>query len=120
MEIEPLIRELGKDETSGTEALVEQSAKILVAFTGGFLTDESEEFGRGLVNIGRKMFHARPNLAPLFHMVTELFALATEPVGLPKLRRAIRTSAVEFTKSYAERAAKVTRRPSIFWHPAAS
>ena len=79
MEIEPLIRELSIDETSGTEALVEQSAKILVAFTGGFLTDDSEEFSRGLVNLGRKILHARPNLAPLFHMVTELFALAVEP-----------------------------------------
>ena len=82
MEIEPLIRELGNDETSGTEALVEQSAKILVAFTGGFLTDDSEEFSRGLVSLGRKILHARPNLAPLFHLVTELFALAVEPVGL--------------------------------------
>jgi len=112
MEIEPLIRELGNDETSGTEALVEQSAKILVAFTGGFLTEDPEEFSRGLVSIGRKILHARPNLAPLFHMVTELFALASEPVGLVKLRRAIRTAAVEFTRSFARRTAKVATKGS--------
>jgi translation initiation factor 2B subunit (eIF-2B alpha/beta/delta family) len=119
MEIEPLIRELGNDETSGTEALVEQSAKILVAFTGGFRTEDPEEFSRGLVNLGRKILHARPNLAPLFHMVTELFALAVEPVGLVKVRRAIRTSAVDFTRSFAERTAKVAARGAEVLGPAA-
>ena len=110
MEIDPLIRGLGVDETSGTEALVEQSAKILVAFTGGFLTEDSDAFSKGLVNVGRKILHARPNLAPLFHMVTELFALAVEPVGLVKVRRAIRAAAVEFTKTFSGRAAKVAAK----------
>ena len=48
MEIDPLIRVLGHDETSGTADLVEQGAKIFIAFSGGYLTDESEEFSRGL------------------------------------------------------------------------
>lgn len=110
MEIDPLIRELGHDETSGSDALVEQAAKIFVAFTGGFLTDDTEELARGIVDAGHKLLHARPNLAPLFHMVTELYALATEPVDIIMARRAIRSSAVDFTKTWADRAAKVAAR----------
>ena len=110
MDIDPLIRELGHDETSGSEALVEQAAKIFVAFSGGFLTDDTEELARGIVDAGQKLLRARPNLAPLFHMVTELYALALEPVGIVMARRAIRSSAVDFTKTYSERAAKVATR----------
>lgn len=110
MEIDPLIRELGHDETSGSEALVEQAAKIFVAFSGGFLTDDTEELARGIVDVGRKLLHARPNLAPLFHLVTELYALALEPVDIIRARRALRMSAVDFTKTWSERAAKVATR----------
>ncbi|MEN8149568.1 MAG: hypothetical protein ABFS86_07075 [Planctomycetota bacterium] len=110
MEIDPLIRELGHDETSGSEALVEQAAKIFVAFSGGFLTDDTDELARGIVDLGRKLLHARPNLAPLFHLVTELYALAMEPVDIVMARRAIRMSAVDFTKTWSERVAKVAGR----------
>ena len=110
MEIDPLIRELGHDEISGSEALVEQTAKIFIAFSGGFLTDDTAELARGIVDVGRKLLHARPNLAPLFHMVTELYALALEPVSIVMARRAIRSSAVDFTKTWSERAAKVATR----------
>jgi translation initiation factor 2B subunit (eIF-2B alpha/beta/delta family) len=107
MDVDPLIRELGLDETSGSEALVEQAAKIFVAFSGGFLTDDKEEFSRAIVDTGRKLLAARPNLGPLFHMVTELFALANEPVDLVMAKRAIRSAAVDFTQTWSARAAKV-------------
>lgn len=119
MEIDPLIRELGHDETSGTADLVEQGAKIFIAFSGGFLTDDADEFSRGLVQIGRKILNARPNLAPLFHMVTELYALAVEPVGLDKLRRAVRAAAVDFTQTFTGRNAKVAAQGAELFGSAA-
>ena len=110
MEIDPLVEELRRDNTSRSGALVEQGARALVAFAGGFLADTPEEFQRGLVSVGRKLFGARPSLAPLFHLVTELYALAGEPAGLVMIRRSIRSAAVDFTQTSRDRDQKVARQ----------
>jgi translation initiation factor 2B subunit (eIF-2B alpha/beta/delta family) len=106
MEIEPLIAEFSREEVSSSE-LIEHSAKILVAFAGGFLAADREEFLGGLVGIGRKLVAARPAFAPVFHLVTELYARASEPADLVMVRRVLRTAAVEFTQSFAARTGRV-------------
>lgn len=107
MEIDPLIEELSRDEESTPRELVERTARVLVAFSGGFMAKERDELLAGLVDLGRKLVAARPELAPLFHLVTELYARASEPADLVMVRRALRTAAVDFTQTLESRSGKV-------------
>ena len=120
MEIEPLIRELGRDSESRSRELVEQGAKILVASTGGLAPRNRDEFLAGLVEAGRKLVGARPSLAPLFHLLNEIYARACEPGDLMLIRKQIRTAAVDFTHAYSDRVEKVARRGAELFTEAAS
>jgi translation initiation factor 2B subunit (eIF-2B alpha/beta/delta family) len=110
MEIDPLIDELKSDWSAGTRDVIELGAKTLVACAGAWPADSQEEFQEGLVSVGRKMVDARPSFAPLFHLVTELYALACEPADLVMIRRSIRSSAVDFTQTLTTRAIRVAQQ----------
>jgi translation initiation factor 2B subunit (eIF-2B alpha/beta/delta family) len=107
MEIDPLIRELSTDRSSGTVELVEKGAKTIIAFAGGWPAETAADLQDGLARLGRRILEARPSLAPLFHLVTELYARAGEPVDPMMLRRIIRTAAVEFNSGFGKRMEKV-------------
>ncbi len=110
MQIDPLIEEIRQDTDSETRVLLEKAARAIVAFAGSFRAPDSGEFRRGLVEAGRKLFAARPDLPPLFHLVTELYALAGDAGDVDLARRAVRAAAVEFTQSLAAREEKVGRQ----------
>lgn len=110
MEIEPLIRELESDRSSDTEGLVEKGAKTVIAFAGGWPAETPAELKEGLVQLGRRILEARPSIAPLFHLITEIYAFVGDSGDLSGIRRSIRTAAVEFTNAFGVRTDKVAGR----------
>jgi len=107
MEIEPLIRELESEETADAVRLVEKAARLLIAFSGGWPAADGAELQRGIAEAGRRMLAARPTLGPLFHLLTQLYALAGEPADIAKIRRSIRSAAVDFTTELQTRTEKL-------------
>jgi translation initiation factor eIF-2B subunit delta len=110
MEIDPLIRELESDRSSDTEGLVEKGAKTVIAFAGGWPAETPDELREGLAQLGRRILEARPSVAPLFHLVTEVYACVGDSRDLSGVRRSIRTAAVEFASSFGSRVDKVAGR----------
>jgi translation initiation factor 2B subunit (eIF-2B alpha/beta/delta family) len=110
MEIGPLIEDLRKETGASTSHLVELGARMLVAFTGGYQASDTDDLQKGIALAGRRIVEARPDLAPLFHLVTELYALGGESRDLVMVRRAIRAAAVDFTKTLATREEKIAEQ----------
>jgi translation initiation factor 2B subunit (eIF-2B alpha/beta/delta family) len=115
MEIEPLIRELESEESTDAVQLVEKAARLLIAFSGGWPAEDGADLQKGLAEAGRRMLAARPTLGPLFHLLTQLYALAGEPADIMKIRKSIRSAAVDFTTELQTRADKLAAQTATLF-----
>lgn len=73
MGYEDQIRKIENDNSSGASEIVMQANQCLLSFSDEFESNSKKEFFDELVNVGKRLIRAQPEMAPLFNYINGLF-----------------------------------------------
>jgi eIF-2B alpha/beta/delta-like uncharacterized protein len=72
MAYEDLLLDIEKDNSSGASEIVMKANKCLLSFSEEFKSNSKQEFYKELMNVGKRLIKAQPEMAPLFNFINGL------------------------------------------------
>jgi translation initiation factor 2B subunit (eIF-2B alpha/beta/delta family) len=103
MKAEDLLKAIENNNTSGAAEITSFASECLLSFSNEFLGGTKEQYFKAMVDVGKRLIFAQPEMAPLFNLINEVLLTLEGRMNIAEDVTELKNLVIEKTSEFISR-----------------